>query len=118
MTAVILCVDDEPIVLKVRGLVLTQAGYEPVLANTAKEALELFASLKVDLVITDHLLPGQSGVQLAAELKRIKPEVPIMLLSGLPEPPEGLDHVDAYLTKGGSVPEFLEQVTRLLESPC
>ena len=92
MAAVILCIDDEPIVLMVRGLVLSQAGYQPVLANTAKEALELFASRRIDLVITDHLLPGQSGAQLAADLKRIRPDIPVMLLSGLPEPPERVVH--------------------------
>jgi two-component system copper resistance phosphate regulon response regulator CusR len=110
----ILCVDDEPILLQLRAIVLRQAGFEPLLAQDATEALKIFRSQHIDLVITDHLLPDCDGSQLAAQMKQINPEIPIMMLSGLSEPPEGLQHIDAYVVKGAPVPKLLERVKGML----
>jgi CheY-like chemotaxis protein len=115
MPSTILCVDDEPILLHVRSLVLQQAGFKALLAHDASEALKLFRNQHIDLVITDHLLPGSDGIQLAAQLKQINPDVPILMLSGLAEPPEGEQHIDAYMTKGAPVPEFLERVRKMVK---
>jgi CheY-like chemotaxis protein len=114
MPATILCVDDEPILLMVRGIVLEKAGYKPVLAHDASEALNLFRTQHIDLVITDHLLPDQSGTDLAAVIKEINPDVPILMISGLEEPEGGLHHIDEYMTKGAPVPKFLELVRQML----
>lgn len=114
MPATILCVDDEPILLSVRGMVLEKAGYKPVLAHDATEALNVFRTQRIDLVITDHLLPDQSGIDLAALMKKINPDVPILMISGLGEPEQGLNHIDGYMTKGAPVPQFLELVSQML----
>jgi len=75
-SATILCVDDEELSLKVRKLVLEGAGYTVLTATTPDAALSLFQSNSVDLVMTDHLLPGISGTQLAQRMKKLKPAVP------------------------------------------
>ena len=117
---VILCIDDQPIALRTRQLILEHAGCCVLTATNGAAALELFRHEPVDLVITDHLLPGLTGSQVAAEMKRLKPEVPVALLSGLVERPEGAeasDASDAFLTKGIPVPEFLAAVASLLRGP-
>jgi DNA-binding response OmpR family regulator len=110
----VLIVDDEPLPLKVRELVLRGQGYHVWTATNAEEALRLFKSNFIDLVITDHLLPGRTGVDMAAEMKRLNPFVRIMLLTGWPELPEGAECVDDYVAKGTRVPIFLERVAALL----
>jgi CheY-like chemotaxis protein len=110
----ILCVDDQPLVLKARQWVLELAGYSVLTATNAPEGMELFRHERVDLVLTDHLLPGESGSDLAIEMKRLRPEIPIAMLSGLADRPEDATAADMFLTKGMPVPEFLAAVASLL----
>jgi CheY-like chemotaxis protein len=111
---VILCVDDEVAALALRRLVLSTAGYEVLTAADGVAALELFRCIHVDLVITDHRLPGLTGTQLAAEMKRLKPAIRIVLFSGLVEAPLGSEHVDLVITKGMPAVEFLREVGKLI----
>jgi DNA-binding NtrC family response regulator len=111
--SVILCIDDEAQLLMIRQMVLSAAGYKVLTAGDGKSGLELFRHNRVDLVITDHLLPDISGTQLAVEMKRVKPDVPIILLTGLPDAPEGAEHANLILTKGLPVPDFLRSVAEL-----
>jgi CheY-like chemotaxis protein len=113
-THVILCVDDEASALALRCLVLSTAGYEVLTAADGAAALELFGCIHVDLVITDHWLPGLTGTQVAAEMKRLKPAIPIVLFSGLVEAPPGSEHADLVITKGMPAVEFLREVGKLL----
>src|ERR1700743_2914750 len=71
--AVILCVDDEPNSLVLRKLVLQKAGYEVITASSATQALDLLARQQVDLVLSDQLMPGQTGTQLAQQIKNSWP---------------------------------------------
>lgn len=113
-TGVILCIDDEVATLALRSLVLRSAGYEVLSAADGAAALELFRGVQVDLVITDHLLPGLTGTQLAAEMKRLKPAIPIILFSGLVEAPPGSEHANLVITKGMPAVEFLHEVAKLI----
>ena len=65
LRSVILCVDDEENPLMLRKLVLQKAGFEVITANSAKQALKLLGSRKVDLVLSDQLIPGTTGTELA-----------------------------------------------------
>ena len=69
----ILCVDDEEVALAMRGKVLEAAGYVVLEAGTASQALDLFKNHRVELVISDHLLPGTTGNHLARELRMLRP---------------------------------------------
>ena len=115
--SVILCIDDQESSLKPRQLILEHAGYRVLSATNGVAGLELFRHQHLDLVITDHLLPGLTGSQVAREMKRLKPEVPVAMLSGLLERPEDAEATDTFLTKGGPVPEFLTAVASLLRGP-
>jgi DNA-binding response OmpR family regulator len=111
---VILCIDDEPNILMLRQLLLSIAGYNVLTALDAESGLEVFAGNKIDLVIADQLLPGLSGTEIAREMKRIKPDVPIIIFTGLSELPGGLDHIAQVLTKGMTPPEFLNAIAKVL----
>jgi CheY-like chemotaxis protein len=111
---VILCVDDEARALAVRCQVLSSAGYVVLPAADGEAALDLFKCIRADLVLMDHGLPGLSGTQVAAEMKRLKPAVPIILFSGLVEAPLGSEHADLVITKGVPVLEFLHAVAKLI----
>jgi len=63
-------------------------------------------------VIADSLLRGVSGISLASQMKRAKPTVPIVMLSGAA--PEQIRHVDCYIHKGEPVPEMLAIIRGLL----
>jgi CheY-like chemotaxis protein len=97
--AVILCVDDEENPLALRQCVLQTAGYKVLIARSGKEALELAAEHKLDLILTDHLMPGMNGTELAQQIKAQYPELPVVLFSGVNDIPIGADFADAFLSK-------------------
>jgi CheY-like chemotaxis protein len=97
--AVILCVDDEEIPLRLRRLVLEKAGYDVVTAGSAKEAREIVASRHVDLVLSDYLMPTCTGVELAREIKALLPGLPVILHSGVNEIPSDAGCADLFLSK-------------------
>ena len=114
---VILCIDDEPTILTLRQVLLSIAGYKVLTATNGESAMRLFTLNHVDLVITDQLLPGRSGGQVASEMKRLKPEVPIILYIGLLELPPGAEHADLVMVKGMTPPEFLGAIAALVAKP-
>jgi FixJ family two-component response regulator len=67
------------------------------------------------LVISDHLLSSITGTQMAAEMKREKPSVPIIILSSVTEIPEGVEHADLFLSKLETPVEVLRQSSGLLK---
>jgi two-component system CheB/CheR fusion protein len=110
----ILCVDDEPDALYFRKLILEGQGYTVLTATSASEGLENFRNNHIDLVVTDHLLGRDTGTQMAAEIRRLNPGIPILLLSGTSDIPEGLENADAFLSKTEGPKRMLEQVAELL----
>ena len=111
---VILCVDDESTGLTVRRLLLSTQGYTVLTASSGACALKQFSLNNVDLVVTEYLLPDLTGVELVSEMKRLKPQVPVILLTGLVEPPSGFEEADLLLTKAMTPPEFLAEIAKLL----
>ena len=114
--ALILAVDDESSGLYFRKLILEHAGHTVLSCTRVEEALSLFRSNPVDIVVTDHLLGRQTGNDMAQEMKRTNPAVPIILLSGTGTIPEPLVHADAFLSKTEGPEQLLETVQRLLRS--
>jgi DNA-binding response OmpR family regulator len=100
--------------LAIRCLVLSTAGYEVVTAADGVGALELFRCIQVDLVIADYWLPGLTGVQVAAEMKRVRPAIPVILFSGVVEAPPGSEVADLIFTKGMPVEELLSKIGKLI----
>jgi CheY-like chemotaxis protein len=84
----ILCVDDDWNGLEGRKMLFEEAGCKVLVATSGAEALQLFASHPVDLVLLDYHMPGINGDVVAEHMKAGEPDVPIALLSaddGLPE---------------------------------
>jgi CheY-like chemotaxis protein len=115
--ATILCIDDEDAGLLPRKLLLESAGHRVIEARSGAEGIRLFESEKVDAVVLDYWMSGMKGTAVAAELKRLDPSVPIIMLSGLPDfPGETMGIVDEWLLKGSSRAEhLLDKIRALLE---
>ncbi len=113
----ILCIDDEPKGLLVRQMVLESQGYEVLTATSGREGLELFAAHPQCAVVLDYAMPDMDGGMVAAELRKLKPEVKILLLSAYVELPEScLKLVDARAVKGASPASLLTTLRQLLAS--
>lgn len=112
----ILCIDDADIALRVRKLLLGSEGYNVLTANSGEDGLELFKQNPVELVIADHFLSAKTGTEIAREMKDLKPEVPILIVSAAIEKPDGLEFADGFLAKGGEPSILLETIARLLAS--
>ena len=95
----LLCVDDEPNSLILRKMVLERAGYQVLTASSAIEAMDLLPSHKVDLVLSDQLMPGQTGTDLARMIKSRWPSLPVILLSGVNEIPSDAEIADMFVSK-------------------
>ena len=98
-------------------MLLSIAGYQVLTATEGESALRIFTENHVDLVITDQLLPGRTGGQIASEMKRLRPDVPIILYTGLQDLPPGSEHADVILVKGINPPEFLAAIAKLVMKP-
>ncbi|MDD1453115.1 response regulator [Sphingomonas sp. H160509] len=78
-----LLVDDEDAVRASTADMLEEYGYEVREANSAETALALVTNgLLPDLLVSDHLMPGMSGVELASELRKTLPNLPVLIISG------------------------------------
>lgn len=95
----ILCVDDEENQLAVRKLVLEQAGYSVLAAGSGQQALDLLASHPIDLVLSDHLMPGLTGTELARQIKAQDPDLPVILISAVNEIPADAAYADLFMSK-------------------
>jgi CheY-like chemotaxis protein len=99
----VLVVDDEPTVLKVIREFLISDGHAVETAANGREALEKFHPEQFDLVVTDRAMPDMNGDQLAAAIKKMTPNKPVILLTGFGElmlaTGEHLQAVDLILSK-------------------
>jgi len=89
----VLFVDDEPGLARIGSRRLGILGYRVTLAGNGREALERFrADSSIEVVITDFTMPGMNGLELARELTRIRPEVPVVMTTGYIDefPPEAV----------------------------
>ncbi|MCK4766148.1 MAG: response regulator [Candidatus Aminicenantes bacterium] len=83
----VLFVDDEPILVEMEQMFLKNLGYRVTIRTGSREALELFraAPQDFDLVITDLIMPGMSGIRLAREIMEIRGDIPVILCTGFSE---------------------------------
>jgi CheY-like chemotaxis protein len=111
----VLCVDDERIGLRVRKIMLESRGYTVLTANSGDEGLKMFDENHVDVVVLDYFMPGLNGGEVASEMRRRRPGVPIVFLSAyFSLPPEALELADAFITKGDPPDVLIEKLQRLV----
>jgi CheY-like chemotaxis protein len=79
---VVLFVDDEKMVLTVGSLMLEKLGCNVLTASRGQEAIDIFEKNEVDFVVLDMQMPGMSGYEIYHHLKKIQPQVKILLASG------------------------------------
>ena len=106
--AAILCIDDEEPALLLRRRILEKAGYRVFTALTGKEGIEIFRFRPIDAVILDYWMADMDGLDVAAQLKKLNPKTPVIVLSGYTSIlDEGMGRVDLWLRKGEGDPEQL-----------
>ena len=81
----VLLVDDEDVIRATTAQMLIDLGYTVIEAPSAKEALKHLADPRIKLMLTDHLMPGMSGTELAREAQTQRPDLPILIISGFAE---------------------------------
>lgn len=81
----ILVVDDEPFVCDAVKMMLEFDGHKVQTASSARNALEVFSPDKFDLVITDYAMPQMKGDELAARLRELAPQQPVVLITAYAE---------------------------------
>jgi two-component system, OmpR family, KDP operon response regulator KdpE len=100
--AVVLVCDDEPQILRALKVVMREAGFEPIGAETAREALDSAAVRRPDAAIVDLVLPDGDGIDVCTQLRSWS-EMPILVLSAVGEEEEKVRALEAgaddYVTK-------------------
>jgi len=110
----ILCIDDDDAILFYEKALLERSGYAVITAASAQQGLRLASMCNCDAVLLDYEMPGMNGHELAIEIKRIRPELMIVLFSGGEVPAYTLPLVDAFLPKL----EASRQLVPMLAAVC
>ncbi len=114
----VLLIDDDPLQLRVREAVLRDAGLQVDVATTADSAMALLrteAGRSIGAIVTDHIMPGTSGAVFVRLLRSLKPEVPVIVISGLPDAEDEYDGLDVtFRTKPYPPPELIALVKKSL----
>ena len=112
--SVVLCIDDNEDLLDCEKSFLEAFGYAVLAATSGGRGLELASQHSVDLVILDYLMPDMNGHDVAIEMKRLKPQTPIIMLSASADVPrQVLKLVDAFVTKDQLVSQLLTTIAQL-----
>ena len=111
----VLCVDDEAIGLRVRKIMLENHGLRVLTASDGQQGIALFEQNSIDLVVLDFYMPDLNGGQVAAEMRRRRPAVPIIFLSAyFSLPSDALEMADAFITKGEPPEVLIEKIEQLM----
>jgi CheY-like chemotaxis protein len=95
----VLCIDDDPAILSYEKALLERSGYSVTTAASAEEGLGLVTTCNFDAVLLDYEMPSMNGCDVAFEIKRVRPELAVILLSGSEVPKYALALVDAFVLK-------------------
>ena len=120
MSAKILLVDDEPLLLNFLSTVLQEEGYEVFVARDGKQAIQIAQRVTADLLITDLVMPETEGLGLIQYFGKFCPAMRMIAMSGAFDGqylrPAELLGAHAVLRKPFEITELLEMVARLLRS--
>jgi DNA-binding response OmpR family regulator len=115
----VLVIDDNPTQLSVREAVLRGAGFSVLTAASAEQALDLLkdgaATTGLQIIVTDHVLPGVSGDQFVRQLRVFSPSVPVLVITGMDEAEPEYAGLDITFLHKPCLPEILiAQVGRMI----
>jgi DNA-binding NtrC family response regulator len=109
----ILCIDDDAAILSYEKALLERFGYSVITAASAEQGLGLVTRYEFDAVILDYSMPDMNGCDVAFEIKCVRPELVVILLSGGQVPPYALVLVDAFIFKPDASTELLPTIATL-----
>ena len=113
----ILLVDDEPLIIKGLKYTLEQEGYDTISAMDGEEALNIFFSNSIDLILLDVMLPKLDGIQVCQRIRESS-NVPIIMLTAKGEDMDkilGLEYgADDYMTKPFNILEVKARIKNIL----
>jgi CheY-like chemotaxis protein len=120
MTSTILLIDDNAVQAATRQTILKRAGYFVIAALNPVRALEQLQGGEfpavIDLVVTDHLMPGMSGVNFVRALRKTYPDLPVMVISGLEEAEQEYEGLNVTFRLKPLMPDhLLATVHRLVQ---
>jgi len=121
MPSTVLLIDDNAIQAATRQTILRRAGYFVFAALNPQRALEQFRENQfpeeIDLVITDHIMPGMNGAEFVRELRTIHPALPVLVISGLDEAEDQYAGLNVLFRQKPLLPDaLLASVHRLLKA--
>lgn len=113
---VVLCIDDNQNVLECEKAFLETFGYTVLTASSGARGLELASKHAVDVVIVDYFMPEMNGEEFAIEMRLLRPQAPIIMLSAAVDVPEqALKLVDAFIPKDHLSSQLLPVIAQLHE---
>jgi PAS domain S-box-containing protein len=114
----VLLVDDEEPLVRLGEEMLAELGYEPVGFASSAAALESFraAPQRFDAVLSDEAMPGMTGSELVSEIRKIRPDIPIIMMSGYVSPALTARARDAGVVEVLSKPLVSREIARSLAS--
>ena len=117
--SMILLVDDDPDIRTLTRTFLEHEGYSVFSSGDAERAAQIFRSVpRIDLLVTDLYMPGRSGMDLGLELKEIRSDLPVLMISGglVEEDQQASLNAEgwSFLAKPFRLPELLAAVHRIL----
>ncbi len=111
----LLCIDDDPGCLKIRKMLLETFGYKVSTSTSGREGLNLLRSRAFDAVLVDYQMPGMNGDQVAREIRRLHPEIPIMMVSAYNTLPDSVTRfVNAFVCKTEPAQYLARKIEQLL----
>ena len=118
----ILLVDDNPIQATTRRIILEKTGHGIKVASSGTEAVEIMSDparmASIGLLITDHLMPRMNGPELVTELRKSHPDLPVVVLSGLPDAEAQYDGMNVLFRLKPFPPDALiELVHEIFQEP-
>ena len=110
----ILCIDDDDGMLCYQKALFERRGYKVLTAASARQGLRIAAVCEVTAVVVDYHMPEMNGLEFAIEVKRLKPQMPIVMFSSDDAIPESaLNVVDAFVSKNEAPRCLLPVITRI-----
>jgi len=121
MSATILLIDDNAVQAATRQTILKRAGYLVIAALNPTRALEQIRAHEfpyaIDLILTDHIMPGMNGAEFITKLREFEPKIPVLVISGMAEAEEEYHGLNVHFRIKPLLPDnLLASVHNLVSS--